>query len=113
MNPVVTSIPEDDVNFLGALASDVAAAYEKADLQRRIQQEVRELRSIGLVVGIAMITVGLLLASFAGFAHLARALPISQLLVRPEVLGGIGVAAGGTALLLAVHRAAIRRARGG
>jgi GAF domain-containing protein len=113
MNPVVSSIPEDDVNFLAAIASDVAAAYEKADLQRRIQQEVSELRYLGLVVGIAMITVGLLVASFAAFGHLARALPISQLLVRAEVLGGVGVAAGGMALLLAVRRAAIRRARGG
>ncbi len=113
MNPVVTSIPDDDVNFLGAIASDVAAAYEKADLQRRIQQEASELRYIGLVVGIALITVGLLVASFAAFGHLARALPISQLLVRAEVLGGIGVAAGGTVALLAVRRAALRRARGG
>jgi phosphoserine phosphatase RsbU/P len=112
MNPVVTAIPEDDVNFLAAISSDVAAAYEKADLQRRIHREVSELRYIGLAVGIALITVGLLVASFAAFSHLARALPISRLLLRAEVLGGIGAAAGGTALLLAIRRAAIRRARG-
>jgi GAF domain-containing protein len=111
MNPVVTSTPQDDVNFLGAIANDVAAAYEKADLQRRIQQEANELRYIGIVVGIALITVGLLVASFAVFGHLARALPISQLWERIEALGGIGLAAGGLLLLLAIRRAARRRAR--
>jgi GAF domain-containing protein len=84
MNPVVTSTPQDDVNFLGAIANDVAAAYEKADLQRRVQQEANELRYIGIVVGIALITVGLLVASFAVFGHLARTLPISQLWERTE-----------------------------
>jgi GAF domain-containing protein len=112
MNPVVTAIPQDDVNFLGAIAGDVATAYEKADLQRRIQQEVDELRYIGLAVGIVMTTVGSLVAAFAAFGHLARALPAAQLWSRVEVLGGIGLAAGGLALLLAIRRAA-RRARGG
>jgi GAF domain-containing protein len=113
MNPTVTAAPQDDVNFLAAIAGDVAAAYEKADLQRRIQQEANELRYIGVAVGIALTVAGALVAAFAAFGHLARALPASQLFTRLEVLSGVGVAAGGVALLLAVRRAAMRRARGG
>ena len=113
MNPVVAATPQDDVNFLGAIAGDVATAYEKADLQRRITQEANELRYIGFGVGIALTVAGVLLAAFAAFAHLARALPASQLFSRIDVLSGLGVAAGGIALLLAVRRAAVRRARGG
>jgi GAF domain-containing protein len=112
MNPVMSAVPEDDVSFLGAIAGDVAAAYEKADLQRRIQQEANELRYIGVAVGVAMAVAGTLVAAFAAFGHLARALPASQLFTRIEVVSGAGVAAGGVALRLAVRRAAIRRARG-
>src|SRR6185436_6398535 len=101
---------QDDVNFLGAIAGDVATAYEKADLQRRITQEANELRYIGFGVGIALTVAGMLLAAFAAFGHLARALPASQVFTRIEVLSGLGVAAGGIALLLAVRRAAVRRA---
>jgi GAF domain-containing protein len=113
MNPVVSSVPQDDVNFLGAIAGDVAAAYEKADLQRRIQQEANELRYVGLAVGIVLTAVGVLVASFAAFGHLGRALPAFQLFGRIEVLVGVGLAAGGVALLLAIRRAANRRAPGG
>jgi GAF domain-containing protein len=113
MNPTVAAAPEDDVRFLGAIAGDVATAYEKADLQRRIQQEASELRYIGVAVGIALAVTGTLVAAFAAFGHLARALPAAQLVTRIEVLCGVGVAAGGIALLLAVRRAGVRRARGG
>jgi len=106
VNPVVGPTPEDDVEFLTALASDVGAAYEKADLQRRMRREVTELRYIGFTVGLALIGIGLLIAGFAALAHLAHALPVAQLLLRPGVLGGGGVAASGVVLLLAIRRAA-------
>lgn len=110
MNPVV-SVPDDDLNFLGAIASDVAAAYEKADLQRRITQEAKELRYIGTVVAVTMIAVGVLLGAFTVFGQLARALPINDLFERAEVLVGVGLAAGGMALFFAIGQAASRRAR--
>ena len=110
MNPEVGPVPDDDLDFLGAIASDVAAAYEKADLQRRIHREVTELRYIGFTVGIALMAVGLLIAAFAALGHLAYAMPLAKLVLRPDVLGGVGVMLSGVVLLLVVRRAAQRPA---
>lgn len=110
MNPV-SDTPTEDVEFLTALASDVAVAYEKADLQRRIRREATELRYIGFTVGLALLGVGVLIAAFAALGHLAHARPVVEVALRPGVLGGTGLAACGLVVLLAVRRAAARRGR--
>jgi GAF domain-containing protein len=111
INPVVGPEPDEDVEFLTAIASDVAAAYEKADLQRRIRREATELRYIGFTVGLALVGAGLLIASVAALGHLAHALPVRQLLLRPGVVGGVTVAIAGIAVLVAIRRVAARRER--
>lgn len=111
INPSVSAVPEDDIELLTAVASDVAMAYEKADLQRRIRQEATELRYIGFTVGLALAGIGVLIAAFAALGHLAHALPVRQVVVHPAVLGGAGLAASGILVLLAVRRAAARRER--
>lgn len=109
VNPVVGPVPEDDVAFLTAVASDVAAAYEKADLQRRVRREAAELRTLGFTVGVALVGLGLATAGVAAVGHLAHALPVAEVAVRPGVLGGIALAASGVVVLLFVRRAAARR----
>lgn len=111
VNPVVGPNPEDDLEFLGALATDVAAAYEKAELQRRIRREAAELRYIGFTVGLALVGAGLLIAAFSALGALAHALPVRQLALRPGVVGGVAAVAAGVVVLLAVRRAAARRGR--
>jgi GAF domain-containing protein len=108
MNPIVGPAPEDDLEFLSALASDVGAAYEKAELQRRIRQEATELRYIGFTVGLVLVGIGVAIAAFAALGYLAHALPVRQVLLRPSVVGGAGVALSGLVVLLAVRRTARR-----
>jgi GAF domain-containing protein len=103
INPA-TIAPEEDVAFLSTLAGDLALAYEKADLQGRIRRELAEVRSIGFTVGLGLIGVGLLVASLASLAHLALALPLPQLFLRPGVLAGLALAASGFGVLIALRR---------
>jgi GAF domain-containing protein len=103
INPA-TIMPEEDVAFLSTLASDLALAYEKADLQGHIRRELQEVRSIGFTVGLGLIGVGLLVASLASMAHLALALPLPQLFLRPGVLAGVALAASGGFVLVALRR---------
>jgi GAF domain-containing protein len=103
MNPA-TIEPDEDVAFLSTLAGDLALAYEKADLQGRIRRELTELRSIAFTAGLGLIGVGLLVVSLSSMAHLALALPLGQLVLRPGVLVGLVLAAGGFGVLFAMRR---------
>ena len=99
VNPQETDNPDDDVAFLEALAADLAVAYEKADLQRRMAREMNEMRQFARIGGILGLVVGGLMMGGTMFAHLARALPMSQALLRPAFAGGLLVTIAGFAML--------------
>jgi GAF domain-containing protein len=108
MNPAAGHIGNEDLEFLDAVASDIAVAYAKAELHDRMREEAATLRRLTRLVGIALIVLGLLLAGWAVFAALARALPLGSVLASPAVLAGaVAVAAG--VVVLRVVRGAVPR----
>ena len=93
------SLTQDDLEFLEALANDIAVAYEKALLYEHLHGEVITLRQACRVVGSGLAAVGLLVSLWAVFAHLALALPLGEILTRPAMLTGLLAMLGGVALV--------------
>src|SRR5262249_815590 len=106
VNPSVSPLRVDDLEFLNTLASDVAVAYEKARLYARLGEEIALMRWLTRVAGVGLLVVGALLAGAAVFATLARALPLSTTLSRPALYGGMVVVGLGAVLLRATRMAA-------
>lgn len=103
VNPAPTALTRDDLEFLEALAADIAVAHEKALLYARLRGEVTGLRQTCRLAGLALLGIGVVLASGATLGHLAWALPVRELPTRPGMLVGVG-AMGTGAVLLAVAR---------
>jgi GAF domain-containing protein len=110
VNPSASSLCADDLEFLSALASDVAVAYEKARLYARLGEEIAIMRWLARAVGVGLVGVGALLAGAAVFAALARALPLNTALSHPSLYGGVVVVGLGGVLLRATRRVAARPA---
>jgi GAF domain-containing protein len=106
VNPSVSPLCTDDLEFLNALASDVAVAYEKARLYARLGEEIAIMRWLTRVAGAGLVVVGALLAGAAVFATLVRALPLERVLSRPALYGGVVVVGLGIVLLRATRMAA-------
>jgi GAF domain-containing protein len=103
MNPAPGELVDDDLEFLGALADDIAVAYEKAELYQRLRGEVIGLRQVCNMAGLGLLLIGILFILGAAVGHLAMALPLSELPTRPGTLSGlVSVLAGG--LLVGVAR---------
>lgn len=83
VNPPPGSVTHDDLEFLEALAGDIAVAHEKVDLHERLRGEVIGLRQAYRLLGIALIGFGGLVAGGAVLGHLAWALPLRELPARP------------------------------
>jgi GAF domain-containing protein len=90
VNPAATALNTDDLEFLDALAADIAVAHEKAMLYERLRGEVTGLRQVLRGAGIGLLAVGALLVIGGAIGHLAWALPLSELPTRPGILGGLG-----------------------
>jgi GAF domain-containing protein len=99
LNPPPDAVSADDVKFLDAFASDIALAYEKAELQAKLRREIITLRQVARVAGVAALAIGLLSASSAIVVNLAWALPWRVLLTRPPFIIGVLVILLGLALL--------------
>jgi GAF domain-containing protein len=78
-------LTREDLEFLEALASDVAIAHENAALYERLRGEVITLRKVSGVAGIALVAFGLIIGVGATLAHLAHALPLSELAARSGI----------------------------
>ncbi len=89
VNPTTGPLSADDLALLETLASDIAVAYEKADLQGRLRQEVIGLRQVFRVVGVGVTLLAALVIGAGVFTHLAWALPLHELPFRPVVWGGV------------------------
>jgi GAF domain-containing protein len=90
VNPAPSSLTADDLEFLDALAADIAVAHEKAMLYGRLRGEVTSLRQAVRTAGILLLGLGTLLGIGGVLGHLAWALPLSELPTRPGILGSIG-----------------------
>jgi len=94
---------KDDLEFLDALASDIAVAQEKALLYDQLRNEAVGLRQVLSIAGGILFVVGVLFTFAALIGHLARALPLVELPARPAMWIGLLAALGG-ALLFGVAR---------
>lgn len=99
VNPAATALTTEDLEFLDALAADIAVAHEKAMLYQRLRGEVTGLRQVLRMVGIGLLGVGALLWIGGLVRHLAWALPLSELPTRPGILGGLVSLALGAAFI--------------
>jgi len=96
INPATGTFTPDDIKFLDAFASDIATAYDKADMQARLQQENVGLKQLIRLLGGSLIAGGALVIGGAALTLGATGLPLSTLLVRPTFLAGVlAVVAGG------------------
>src|SRR5262249_46995274 len=95
MNPGPGHSGPDDVEFLDAVASDIAVAYAKAELHDRLREEAAMLRRLAQLAGIVLIVAGVLVGAGSPFAGLARALPAGAVLAPPGLWAGGGRGGGG------------------
>ena len=101
VNPAPNALTAEDLEFLDALAADIAVAHEKAMLYEQLRGEVTGLRQALRVAGIAFLALGALVAGGATIGHMAWALPLSELPTRPGIVGG------GIAIILGVALVAL------
>jgi GAF domain-containing protein len=110
LNPRVQTTPEGDLEFLEALASDVAIAYEKAALTEQLRGEVLSLRQVCTLAGAVLATLGLVCVFAATYVLLALALPLREVTARPAFsIGLVCLLAGG--LLVGAARGWLRLPR--
>lgn len=89
VNPAAKCLTRDHLDFLEALASDIAVAHENAALYERLRGEVVTLRKVCRIAGVGLVAAGLVIAAGVVFTLAALALPLSTLPSRP----GIGLSA--------------------
>ncbi|HVO22676.1 MAG TPA: GAF domain-containing protein [Candidatus Margulisiibacteriota bacterium] len=99
VNPAASALTADDLEFLEALAGDIAVAHEKAMLHEQLRGEVTGLRQAVRAAGMGLVALGCLLALGAVIGHMAWALPLSELPTRPGIVGGAVSAVLGVALI--------------
>jgi GAF domain-containing protein len=99
VNPNAARLTADDVEFLDALAADIAVAHERAMLHAQLRGEVTGLRQAVRVAGMALLALGGLLVVGGVIGHLAWALPLGELPTRPGILGGLTTIGAGIALI--------------
>jgi GAF domain-containing protein len=99
VNPAANALTTEDLDFLEALAADIAVAHEKAMLYEQLRGEVTGLRQAVRTAGIGLLALGAVAAGGALVAHLAWALPLSELPMRPGIVGGVVAVALGIALI--------------
>jgi GAF domain-containing protein len=96
VNPAPGLCTPEDLEFLEALAGDVAVAHENAALYEQLRGELIGLRQVCFFAGLALVGLGVLVAAGTLLAHLAHALPMAELFGRPGIwlsAGAVGVGA--------------------
>lgn len=110
INPAASALTRDDLEFLEALATDIALAHEKALLYERLRGEVVGLRQAAAIAGYGLLGVGILLSAATIVGHLAWALPLSELIMRPGLLAGVAAVLVGVSLVGVAHGFLVQRA---
>ena len=99
MNPSLERFGSADLEFLDAVASDIAVAYAKAELHDRLREEAATLRMLARLIGGVLLVAGIAAAAGAVLAVLARAKPFGAVMTQPALLVGLFAAAAGVAVL--------------
>jgi GAF domain-containing protein len=110
VNPSGGPLGPDDAEFLDALASDIAVAYEQAALLDAVRGELSAMRRVGALAGMALALVGLVLLVGALLPTVARALPWTSVLSRPAMPAGL-LALLGAALLYTANTGSAQASR--
>ena len=76
-------VSDDDLEFLEALASDIAVAHENASMHSKLRGDLGSLRQMCLWAGVAVAAFGLLVGLGTIFGRLVYALPLSELGTHP------------------------------
>ncbi len=104
VNPGAGALTSGDLQFLEALAGDVAVACEKALVFGSLRGEVQGLRQVLRVAAFIMMVAGILCILGATVTHFAWAQPVRELPARQGIwMGLVGLCSG--AILFAVERA--------
>jgi len=98
VNPAAEYLGAADLQFLEAIAGDLALAYERTRLLAELRGEVFGLRQLLSTGGLVLAVSGVMAAAGAGLVHAARALPLAALPMRPLFLAGVLVSLIGLAL---------------
>ena len=88
VNPA-TAAARDDLDFLEALAGDIAVAHENARLYEQLRGEIVNLRQVLRLIGIALMGIGAVCSAGALLVHLGRALPLGEIFAHPMMDGGL------------------------
>jgi GAF domain-containing protein len=110
VNAAPDRLTEEDAKFLEALACDIAVAHQQARLVEQLRQETLSLRQVLSIAGAVLCIVGAVVVIGTAFAHLARALPVAQLISRPPFW--TGAVSGVAGILLLSYGLAARRVAG-
>ena len=102
INPA--AIGEGDLTFLEAIGSNVAVAHERAASAAALRNEAAGLRRVARMGGVGVVALGIGVTLAAALAHAARALPMSEVVTAPGVIGGAVIATVGLVLMTLVRR---------
>jgi GAF domain-containing protein len=105
VNPGRGFVGTEDLQFLEALATDVAFAHEKVLVYERLRADVTGLRQACRWAGGALVAVGVVMVIWAIVGHLAVALPLRELFVRPGLWIALVPVVAGLLLIAAAERA--------
>lgn len=106
VNPEAGFLGAEDLQFLEALATDVAFAHEKVLVYERLRAELTGLRQACRYGGVALVLIGVAMMAWAVVGHLAVALPLGELFLRPGFWMALVPLAVGLVLISVAQRAA-------
>lgn len=78
-----TEMGEEDLEFLEALANDIAVAHENAAMHAKLRGDLGSLRQMCLWVGSGLAVIGVVVGGGTVFGRLVYGLPLSALLFHP------------------------------
>ena len=91
-------VTEEDLEFLEALASDIAVAHESAAMHEKLRGDLGSLRQMCLVAGALLAALGLVVGAGTVFGRLAYALPLSELFSQAGTWAALVLIAAGLAV---------------
>ena len=83
VNPPPGSVTPGDLEFLEALAYDIAIAHQKVEMHELLHGELIGVRQVSRFAGMGLIGLGIVMVGGAVLNHLAWAIPLRELIWRP------------------------------
>lgn len=103
INPGGPPPTEDDLQFLEAIADDLASAHERAKHIERLRSEAVDLRKACTITGYLMLGAGIVLGLSWVATAMAMAVPLSEALWRPRFVGASSAIVMGVGLIALAH----------